>query len=285
MKSRILGRIELDCARLQTDIDTILKSSAPEQDYSEYRFGTFLTYVLRNPTGEDQSGLFRGAAGLARTTALGASLAYIDSLIQRTFHIDALQMTRAYLLQDALLIPHRDYVEFEQDAARMVRLHVPILTNPRALHSEDETVFHMRPGEVWFLDVTRDHAACNAASVPRLSLVLDFLLDGAPMESVFRDAAAVAMDLRPEIVHRPPLDPGFDDDLHALARLMTPDSFRDIVQLLSRVHFYRAVPVGRFFDWLDQVCQGSAYPELVDKAARLRRFLVASRALGERFDL
>src|SRR5580692_6936812 len=186
MNSCIVGHVELNRAAVVADVDCILASPTPSQNYSEYRFGTFITYILRSYQGT-ADGLFRGARGKAERSVLGASLRYIEDMVERTFATDRLQMMRAYLLQDALLLPHCDYVEFKKDAARMVRLHVPLVTNPRALHSEEDTVYHMRVGEVWYLDVTRVHSACNGANLPRVSLVLDFLLDGAPIGSVFRD--------------------------------------------------------------------------------------------------
>lgn len=284
MNSRIIGHAELDLQRLQVDIDRILGAVPPAQDYSEYRFGSFYTYILRSPKGKDGDGLFRGADGLAQHTALGASLDYLNSVIDRTFDTGKLQMLRAYLLQDALLIPHCDYVEFKEEAKRMARFHLPVLTNAKSLHSEEDTVFHMRVGEVWYLDVTQIHAACNASSAPRVSLVLDFLLDGAPLESIFRQPALAGQGT-PEIIQRPPLEPGFDDSVRAMGRLLSEDNFRDITQLLSRVHFYRDAPAGQFFEWLSDACRVSKRPELIDKAGRLREFLVRSRELGQRFAL
>jgi hypothetical protein len=281
MRSRTLGHVALDPDALRTEVDTILAAPAPEQAYSEYRFGTFLTYILRNPSGSATDGVFRGLDGPVARTALGQQLGYLDALVERTFDTRRLRMLRVYLLQDALLIPHRDYVEFPAEAARMARLHVPLVTNPRALHSEADTVFHMRAGEIWYLDVMQVHAACNAAPEPRLSLVLDFELDGAPLESALRPGVGAAPP--PLVVARPPLEDGFDQGVRALGRLVAPDSFRDIVQLLSRVHFHRDAPAGRFFDWLDTACSG--HPELTLKAAQLRTFLIDQRRFGERFAL
>lgn len=284
MESRILYRVEFDPVLLQSDVDKILKSPPASEDYSEYRFGIFHTYILRSPEGSEHEGLFRGLRGKTRNTPLGNSLAYINETIDQIFDTDRLRMMRAYLLQDAVLIPHRDYVEFKEDARRMVRLHLPVVTNPQALHSDGDIVFHMRVGEVWYLNVSEIHAACNASDAPRLSLVLDFVVDGLPLESVFRIKPRAPLP-EPEIIHRPPLDPEFDKQIESLGSFLSDESFRDVAQLLSRIHFYRQAPAGLFFEWLRRACAVTGRPELIDKAEQFNKFLVTSREIGERFIL
>jgi hypothetical protein len=284
IESRILGRIALDPHAVASDVATVLASPPAPQHYSEYRFGTFSTYVLRSPP-EGAAGLFRGTQRASEKSALCGAAAYLDALIERYFETDRLQMARVYVLQDALLIPHRDYVEFEEDARRMVRVHVPLSTNARALHSENDTVFHMRTGEVWFLDVTQIHAACNEAATPRLSLVLDFVLDGLPIDAILRPTDAARSASEPDILARPPLEDGFADSVRALGAFVRTTSFRDVAQLLARVHFHRQASAASFFDWMRAACVASGDAALVDKADRLCTFLTARRAVGERFTL
>ena len=171
---------------LERDIETILQFNDVKEEYSEYRFGTWKNYVLWNGSGDEKDTLFKGANGGAVQTGLGRPLKYITSIVEENFHTDKLKMVRADLLRDAVLVPHRDYVEFKSDSQRLARLHIPIRTDLNSLHSESAEVFHMRQGEVWYLDVSSIHSACNLSDGPRLSLVLDFCLDGKPLESVFK---------------------------------------------------------------------------------------------------
>jgi hypothetical protein len=284
MESRILGKVPIDPTRLERDLEVLLAAPASSQEYSEYRFGTFLTYILRSPTGSEQDGLFRGVGAAPLRTPLGRSLEYIDALVEDNFNVKRLQMVRAYLLHDALLVPHRDYVEFKRDAQRMARIHLPLRTNPHALHSEDAAVFHMRQGEVWHLDVTRVHSACNASSEARVSLVLDFFLDGEPPESILREPCSGA-GLTPQLIERPPLARDFESQLRALSALLSQDTFRDIVQLLSRIHFHRQAHARDAFRWLQAMCEVSGDARLLEKARGLLIFLAEERELGERFVL
>ncbi|HXQ71296.1 MAG TPA: aspartyl/asparaginyl beta-hydroxylase domain-containing protein, partial [Pyrinomonadaceae bacterium] len=181
MKSRIINKIELDDRLLERDIEKILKFNDVKEEYSEYRFGTWKNYVLWNGSGDEKDTLFKGANGGAVQTGLGRQLEYITSFVEENFHTDKLKMGRANLLRDAVLVPHRDYVEFKSDSQSLARLHIPIRTDLNSLHSESAEVFHMRQGEVWYLDVSSIHSACNLSDSPRLSLVLDFWLDGEPL--------------------------------------------------------------------------------------------------------
>jgi L-proline 3-hydroxylase-like protein/aspartyl/asparaginyl beta-hydroxylase len=283
MKSRILGATHLDEARLARDVETILGWPRPAQEYSEYAFGAFHTLILRSPSGEETGTRFDGGATAAIPTKLGRCLDYLPAMVDELFDTSRLIMLRAYLLQDALLIPHRDYVEFGGDAQRMVRLHVPLKTNPRALHSDGDVVFHMNEGEVWYLDVTAVHSAMNASTEPRLSLVLDFRLDGMPIESVFRDPAVASRAPAPTTIPRRPVDAKFLNGLLALSDVLDGDNYRDVLRLLSRVHFDREVHAGACLDWLVDICRRADDSALVDKSVGLRRFLVDRREHGERF--
>ncbi|MGO8994237.1 MAG: aspartyl/asparaginyl beta-hydroxylase domain-containing protein [Polyangiaceae bacterium] len=285
MKSRILGTTKLNEDALARDVQTILGWPRPEQEYSEYAFGAFHTLPLRTPSGDDAGTRFDAVVAPARPTKLCQRLEYIPGMVDELFDTTRLIMMRAYLLQDALLIPHRDYVEFGDDASRMVRLHVPLRTNPRALHSEEEMVFHMNPGEVWYLDVSTVHSAMNASTEPRLSLVLDFRLDGKPLESVFRDPSLVERAPSPTMIKRRPADPKFVEGLLSLGPVVDRDNYRDVLQLLSRVHFDRDVHAGACLEWLIEICHKADDRSLVEKSTDLKRFLVDRRSHGERMAL
>lgn len=285
MNSRIVGRIDLDDGLLRRDLEKILGFGHVREEYSEYRFGVWKNYVLWNGTGRQKDTLFRGMQGGALRTEMGAELDYINSLLEETFHTEKLKMVRANLLQDALLIPHRDYIEFKDDSEKLARLHVPLETDMNSLHSEDTTVFHMRHGEVWFLDVGSLHSACNMSERPRISLVLDFGLDGEPLESVFRHPAAFRTDLAPMLVERELPDADFLNAVRSLRHVINHENYKDLVMLLSRVHFYKDISSGLFFDWLIDICRELPDRSLLEKSIRFKEYLTCSRELGERFYL
>lgn len=285
MNSRIISKIELDDVLLQTDIEQILNFENVKEEYSEYRFGTWKNYVLRNGTGKQADTLFLGTEGGGIETPLGERLQYIGSIIEKNFHTEKLKMVRANLLQDAVLIPHRDYVEFRSDYRRLARLHVPLQTDEQSLHSEGHEVFHMRQGEIWYLDVSNIHSACNLSETPRISLVLDFCLDGQPLETALKQAPSAEADLQPMMIQREAVDDNFLKTIASMKHVINHVNYRDIVLFLSRVHFYKDVSLGVFFDWLIGICEGVEDKSLLEKSLSFKEYMMNYRELAQRFSL
>lgn len=285
MNSSIISKIKLDDALLQKDIEQILNFENVKEEYSEYRFGTWKNYVLRNSTGKQADTLFLGTHGGGIETPLGARLTYISAIIEENFHTEKLKMVRANLLQDAVLIPHRDYVEFKSDYRRLARLHVPLKTDEHSLHSEGKEVFHMRQGEVWYLDVSNIHSACNLSETPRISLVLDFCLDGQPLETALKHPPGDDVDLRPLMIEREPVDDNFLKTIASMKHVINHANYRDIVLFLSRVHFYKDVSLGVFFDWLIGICEGVEDKSLLEKSVSFKEYMMNYRELAQRFSL
>jgi hypothetical protein len=285
MRSRIISTISFDEDALAKDIARILQIGNVKEEYSEYRFGTWKNYVLWNGTGSQKDTLFRGPQGGSLRTELGRQLPYINAILEENFDTAKVKMVRANLLQDALLIPHRDYVEFKEDSERLLRLHIPVQTNPQALHSEHEHVFHMRKGEVWLLSVERLHSACNPSETPRVSIVIDFCAEGAEPESLLRHPQPSGEHLQPMLIDREPVDEEFLRSIASLKHVVNQTNYKDMVMFLSRVHFYKDVDASRFFDWLIEICRDSGDAGLWEKSVRYKDYLVNGRELEERFPL
>lgn len=86
----------------------------------------------------------------------------------------------------------------------LIRLHVPIVTNPQALVGLGSEVYNWQPGELWYGDFARPHFVENRGPDGRIHLVIDMLvtvelLDIFPVE--FRNAlpAADVMFARPTV--------------------------------------------------------------------------------------
>lgn len=280
MKSRILGHLDLSPSPLAPELAQILGFDFKEE-YSEYAFGTWRSYVLANAGGDEEDTSFRGYEGRPRLTALGRALPYVTRLIEQTFDTDRLKWARIFLVHNGLLISHRDFVEFDEP---FVRLNLPLSTHPSCLHSEEELVFHMRQGEIWFLDARTVHAACSLFDFRRISLCLDFADDGRPLEEWLRPEHRVGPEVSPHLVAREPLTEKFTHGLIALSSMLTRESFRDVIALLGKVHFYRQAHAADVFDWLVDVARRSGDSELVERSLAFKRFCIQERSLGERFD-
>jgi hypothetical protein len=57
-----------------------------------------------------------------------------------------------------------------------VRLHVPIVTNPKAVLTIDGSEYHWEPGSLWFGDFYRDHKVENNGTETRIHMLVDSLL-------------------------------------------------------------------------------------------------------------
>ena len=285
MYSGIVGTVKLDDALLEREIARILQLGHVQEDYSEYRFGIWQHYVLWNGTGRQADSLVRGVDGGALQTELGIQFEYLNSVIEENFYTDKIKMVRANLLRDALLIPHRDYVEFKEDSNRLARVHIPVQTHPQALHSENAHVFHMRKGEIWMLRVDHVHSACNTSEVPRISIVIDVCTDGAPLESVLRHPLNGGSKVEPILIKRDQIDDDFLQGVWSLRHTMNEANYKDIVMFLARIHFYKDVDSSCFFDWLIEISRGSGNTALLEKSIRYKNYLIAGRELEERFAL
>lgn len=285
MNSRIISTLDFNDDLLQKDIEKILDFADVKEEYSEYRFGTWKNYVLWNGSGDEKDTLFKGIHGGAIKTGFGRQLEHINSVLEGAFHTEKLKMARVNLLRDAVLIPHRDYVEFKENSTRLARLHVPINTDTDSMHSETECVFHMRKGEVWFLDVSCIHSACNFSQRPRLSLVLDFCLDGAPLESALKNPRRGRAGVEPMMIKREPLDEKFLKTITSFKHSINHTNYRDIILFLSRVHFYKDASLGQFFDWLIEISDGAEDRSLLEKSLRFKQYLIKERELAQRFAL
>jgi quercetin dioxygenase-like cupin family protein len=58
---------------------------------------------------------------------------------------------------------------------RLVRLHVPIVTNPDVFFLVDDQRVEMHPGEAWHVDVRFPHAVENRGATTRVHLVMDLV--------------------------------------------------------------------------------------------------------------
>jgi L-proline 3-hydroxylase, C-terminal/Aspartyl/Asparaginyl beta-hydroxylase len=277
--------MRLDPELLAPDLRTMLTFTDENHSYSEFHVGNWKTFVLWNQSGEEDDGLVANRLGAIRVTPRASRLDYVNRLIERTFHLDALKLVRLHRLEDGVLIPHRDYVELRHDPVRWVRIHVPLQTNEGCLHSENDKVFRMRPGEIWHLNAAETHSACNRGQAPRLSLCLDFEIGDAPLETVLRHPVPRQRIEPPVIVERAPLTNDFLDGLYALRGVIGGTNYREIVSLLARVHFYRDVDIREFYRWLVDISEASGDGELHRKSVAFARFLFAEREMGERFVL
>jgi hypothetical protein len=79
------------------------------------------------------------------------------------------------LTPGSVIKEHRD---LDLDAEnRMVRLHLPILTNPGVVFEVNRCPVALEPGSVWYLRLSDPHRVANQGTTDRIHLVIDAPVD------------------------------------------------------------------------------------------------------------
>lgn len=145
----------------------------------------------------------------------------------------------------------------------------------------------MRPGEVWFLDAAVSHAAINFSSDSRMFICLDFVFDGEiKEEEIFKAGVLVPGRTRDIHVVRPALPQEvLAEIIGSISSGISRHNLKEHIFECSRVHFRYDVDVTACYDWLIQGAAATGDAEVVGKLRSLKRFLVESRAMDERFTL
>jgi len=241
--------------------------------YEEYSVGRWATA----PLWSDHSGQATGEViehdEPARPIPSAQALTGINDIICTYFNVPHLRCARLFRASHgAIVLPHRDYMEHKNG---FTRIHVPLITDSdQARNTEDGNCFHMRRGEVWFLDARRIHSAGVTGSARRVHLVLDFTHSTRPAETV---VSSLEPPEDPLIIERPDLPPNLISGYQALAPFINAAAWRDLFFILARVHLRYDVGAGDVYDWLEKIAAESGEDRglLVRDVERMRKYYIS----------
>ncbi|MEU5217693.1 aspartyl/asparaginyl beta-hydroxylase domain-containing protein [Streptomyces sp. NPDC020807] len=284
MASVILSRIPFDEERLVKDVARLATLPAPQEPYEVFTTGTWLNLNLWNATGDHSDGFWYGHEQRpGQATALLDEVPYLREVITSWFNLDRLTMVRGRNVSQFSIIPHRDFIEAGH-VTEFFRVLIFLEDNEHTVNSDEDMVFHVRKGEVWYLDAAQVHAGMNMSTRSRWSLCLDFAAGpGFEPGDIFARPEFHQPDLEPELVVRRPADPGLPERLRALSGVVSRHNIKDIAFLLGRIHFTEEVPIASSWDWLLDITRENGDPELIAIAERAKKFFVLSREVGEDF--
>ncbi len=288
MRSHILGKIELDPARLAPDLEYLAAVPTVEEEYDEFANGFWKNVALWNASGGSDDLLYRDLDGSpAKPTEHADHVPYLNEIITTVYNGDRLQMARSRNLKNAVVIPHRDFVELDRGLDQYFRTFMVLEDNPFALHSNEDTVIHMRPGEIWFLDAATVHSAVNLSELSRQALCVDLAFDGEFDEKeAFADSRFYAPGaVVPDLPERLPFTSADRDRILSLSNVIERENFRDILFLLSKVHYKYEVHSGETYHWLVEIAKLNGDDQMVLKAEQIRDFAIEARGLSDRFSL
>jgi hypothetical protein len=266
MDSKILGKVCFDEQRLQSDIQKI-NGFEFSNNYSNYCTGEWKICILWNHTGSHQDFHLQDYEGRVKPTEFGLQLDYLNEFIADVFNTEYIRYVRIFLLRKGVIIPHTDYSKLKKD---LFRVHIQLQTSLDCLGSNEDVVFHMRKGEVWFLDAAKPHSGSNLSDLSRLTLCIDFASDIEPSQ-IFKDKTKYDPSILPCIIERPPIELEYIQAIKSLGVLLCPENFEDILGLLAKVHFVRHTHADSMFDWMIDIAKQSQNKSLIDRAFLTKR--------------
>lgn len=274
--SKNIGYINFCEKSLKKDISTISNFHFNTQ-YSEYFFGSWSSCPLWNKNGDSNDSMTYLYIGAAKETIYAEKIPYIKNLITTIFNLDLLKSARIFsMLNNSFSIPHRDFIEIEEN---YLRIHVPLQVGEKSYHSEENKVFKMKKGEIWFLNAADVHSAGYFSKKPRLHLVLDFEYKE-KLKDVFKDKTFYIDNMQLTEILREKISKKYLNKLYSLSKVINDNTFFDVVQYLSKVHFTKDIPASQVFPWLYEIIQRSNHPHLLKKAEMLAESCLLKRTTG-----
>lgn len=284
--TQLAGTIEVDRAVVRAEVDTALSTFRWSEAYSDYLCGgPWKSCMLWAAGGRAGDGLTThyDHSLASSVTEYGAQLPYLRGLIERHFDLEHLNFARFAVMTDSVTVLHRDLLELADipaDRRESHRVHLPLVTNDGALFTQDEQVYRMEVGDVWFFDASRVHGAAAFSREPRTHLILDFT--EAAEESLTRLGSGASGTIPPErLVQRERLGEGERKSLVELASLVTPDNIREIFGIVIKTHYRKNGGSTFVWDTLDEIGRLSNDEEVRSTISDMHRFFLMKRSADE----
>jgi L-proline cis-4-hydroxylase len=282
MRTQMLGTFDVDQEALDHDLETTAGLEFGEP-YIEFNCGhpwkSCMIWAVGGETGDGVLARY-DTAQRCQPTDNGRRLPYLQHLIERFFAVEHLLFARLVVLSNNVLIPHRDYLEFTErpPAERAThRLHVPLATSTDSLFVASNTVYRMRIGEMWSLDVTETHSAAVLSNVKRIHLVLDFA-GVEDLQTLVTFPLNYSLGIPEQSrVARPALIDRERDALLGLSSVIDMDNFFDVFGIVIKKNF--RADGGDDFVWntMLQIGKRSGDPKIDRRLARFYEHCLLAR--------
>ncbi|MCP4277494.1 MAG: aspartyl/asparaginyl beta-hydroxylase domain-containing protein [Gammaproteobacteria bacterium] len=158
--------------QLKAEFDTIIEHYAPQDQFGHYHHGGWTGVALHaidgNPL-DDQDNLKDSNVVLSKTPALQHA-----PLMEQIIDSLPCEKRRVRLLR---LEPNREIFwhcePWHTIDSRLLRLHVPIVTDDLVDFQISHEDLRWRPGELWYGDFSFPHRLHNRSNIERIHLVID----------------------------------------------------------------------------------------------------------------
>ncbi|MER7173077.1 putative nonproteinogenic amino acid hydroxylase [Streptomyces mesophilus] len=275
LKSQRLAVLPIDSYDLDEELALVDRHEYGGQ-YDVFTFGSWSSHVLANASGAESDVTFRPHEGTLALTELGEQLPNIMTLVTTHFPLERLQWVRIFALREGIIAPHVDFLEWAKPG---LRVQVPLRTSEESLHSENDTLYHIRRGEVWKIHSTDPHSARSTSAQARLSLCLDFSDEDVPLD--IRGTVPATREVR--VVEPPEPSDAELEELIASGETFTAQNLHARFRPFAELHFERKAHATAAFDWFLQAARRSGDEDLVAKAQAFRTYCIEKRAEDEEF--
>lgn len=285
MPSHIIGAINMDGYNVTSDLAYLNSITKLSEEYDEFAQGYWKNLSLFNSSGSKDDSQYKNCTTSLPTEYM-AHCPNIMRMLNDNFDFSNVKMVRARNLIEGMVIPHRDFVEFDSNVTYF-RVFVPIEYNADSFHSDEHAVFQMRPGEVWFLDAAINHAAINFSNKSRMFICLDFVFDKAFKDTdIFHPAANISKGSRHIHIDRPDMPKEKSNEIiAAIGETISKENFKNYLFEYSKYHFKHNISVTACYDWLIQGATAAKNQAVVEKSKALKKYLTEHREIGERFTI
>jgi len=280
MKSLLIGKCILDSNEISKCIQT-LQSMNFDDAYQEYSLGIWKTKTLWNMSGLEHQSVSIEYVGSAQKTPSAIALPYLNQLIEKSFNLPLIKSVRIFHSSSGgLIVPHRDYMEFKNG---FKRFHLVIKTDKTCLNSEENTVYHMQEGELWFLEGRLTHSAASFSESGKYSLVIDFD-PSIEIQEIFNRNHNFQFDqLSPFIItHREKLSVSLINSLMDLGTVITPFNFRSVFHLLCQLHFEYEISGDEVYTYLHNIAMRSKRLDIMHLYQHVERIFLTHGPEWER---
>jgi hypothetical protein len=271
--TRRLTRLALEPAALRNDLDQCDRFRYSDA-YNEFTCGSWKGAALCNNSGDIHDTRITDYEGPCRITDHGARMPYVMEVVRENFRTEHLRFVRlGRITPGSVMVPHRDYLELEED---LTRIHLPLHTSPDCYSSENDSVYQMKLGDVWFIDATQAHSAVSFFTEDRTHLILDF--GTATVEEALRfepdPSAGIPADA---LVPRSPLTAEQRDALLGLSAVITPYNYRDVLALVIKQYFVSEISVEEIFELSCKIAAEAGQADALSKLTWLHTHALVAR--------
>ena len=269
-----LSKSTIDDRLLSKDIERMGRFKF-HNPYGEFTQGECTCCYLWNVDGDEMNPFLSSYDGTACMTENALSLEYVTKFVTNTFSMQRLRFVRlAKLEPHSIIIPHKDYLELDDE---LVRIHVPIKTDENVLFGEQDRVFHLGTGEIWYLNAADTHTIASFSSNERIHMILDF--SPGDIEGIFTSFKVASTTLVPEECERERPAPSSDETsaIEGLKNIISMDNYKDVLAMLNKFYFRRAVPLSDVYGQLIRASEGSGDEALRREVQEYVEYFMKSR--------